>query len=158
MLFKRKLYTMSLETERERNIKLINENRQANNLRDKIGSDMGLPTSDGSANNLRDKIGSDMGLDVDRKRKMAEAPNQDVETGEDEYEFNNSTEANNNDLPIEQVIDMINNGSEEILEIWTPSHESSFVVSYRDGQKQDVFYSEYFAVVCRNSGINHTTD
>jgi hypothetical protein len=62
------------------------------------------------------------------------------------------------DLPIEVVVDMINNGSEDIEDIWTPSRESSFVIKFKNGHQQDVFYNDYFGVICQRGGINHSSE
>jgi len=62
------------------------------------------------------------------------------------------------ELPIEVVVDMINNGSEDIEDIWTPSHESSFVIKFKNGHQQDVFYNDYFSVICQRGGISHSSE
>ena len=68
----------------------------------------------------------------------------------------NLSESQTNDLPVEQIVDLLNSGSENIKEVWTPSHENSFVVMFTNGHQQDVSYTDYFEVVCNRSGINHT--
>ena len=65
-------------------------------------------------------------------------------------------ESQGSDLPVEQIVDLLNSGTELIKEVWTPPHENSFVVMFENGHQQDVYYSDYFRVVCNRVGINHT--